>query len=138
MTSMSLVESSPPIGNPIDLVEEIVVANDWAHDRASEEELVVEISGRWCDYRLYFLWQEELSTLHFSCGFDLRVPKRRRAAFCEVLALTNEKLCRGHFDLAAGEATPAFRYAVLRRGIGAASSEQVEDLVDIALTECER
>ena len=31
MTSMSLVESSPPIGNPIDLVEEIVVANDWAH-----------------------------------------------------------------------------------------------------------
>src|SRR4051794_5896770 len=138
MTSVSTVEVHSPVGNPIDLVEEIVLANDWAHDRASEEELVVEISGRWCDYRLYFLWQEELSALHFSCGFDLRVPKRRRAAFYELLALTNEKLWLGHFDLAAGEATPAFRYAVLLRGIGAASSEQVEDLVDIALTECER
>ena len=34
--------------------------------------------------------------------------------------------------------SPAFRYAVLLRGIGAASSEQVEDLVDIAVSECER
>ena len=58
MTSVSIAEPTPFSGNPIDLVEEIVVANDWAHDRASEEELVVEISGRWCDYRLYLVWQE--------------------------------------------------------------------------------
>ena len=138
MTSVSLVESSPHGGNPIDLVEEIVIANDWTHDRASEEELVVEIGGRWCDYRLYFLWQEELSALHFSCGFDMRVPKRRRVALYELLALANEKMWLGHFDLAAGETSPAFRYAVLLRGIGTASAEQVEDLVDIAISECER
>ena len=138
MNSVSLVESTPQGGNPIDLVEEIVIANDWTHDRASEEELVVEIGGRWCDYRLYFLWQEELSALHFSCGFDMRVPKRRRVALYELLALANEKMWLGHFDLAAGETSPAFRYAVLLRGIGTASAEQVEDLVDIALSECER
>ncbi len=51
MTSVSMVEVTSHTGNPIDLVEEIVVANDWAHDRASEEEMIVEISGRWCDYR---------------------------------------------------------------------------------------
>ena len=86
MTSVSVVEPSHFSGNPIDLVEEIVIANDWAHDRASEEELVVEISGRWCDYRMYFLWQEELSALHFSCGFDMKVPKGRRPAVYELLA----------------------------------------------------
>jgi hypothetical protein len=75
MTSVSIVEPTPFSGNPIDLVEEIVIANNWAHDRASEEELVVEISGRWCDYRLYFVWQEELCALHFSCGFDMKVSK---------------------------------------------------------------
>ena len=138
MTSVSLVESSSHSGNPIDLVEEIVVANDWAHDRASEEEMIVEISGRWCDYRMYFLWQEELGALHFSCGFDMKVPKRRRTPLYELLALANERLWLGHFDLAAGETSPAFRYAILLRGIGMASSEQVEDLVDIALSECER
>ena len=138
MTSVSLVEAGTHSGNPIDLVEEIVIANDWAHDRASDEELIVEISGRWCDYRLYFLWQEELTALHFSCGFDMRVPKRRRSALYELLALANEKLWLGHFDLAAGESSPAFRYAILLHGIGMVSSEQVEDLVDIALSECER
>jgi hypothetical protein len=37
MTSVSIVEPTPFSGNPIDLVEEIVIANDWAHDRASDE-----------------------------------------------------------------------------------------------------
>src|SRR5260370_8495052 len=92
MTSVSMVEVTSHTGNPIDLVEEIVVANDWAHDRASEEEMVVEISGRWCDYRMYFLWQEELSALHFSCGFDMKGPKRRPGPLFELLPLANYRL----------------------------------------------
>jgi hypothetical protein len=138
MTSVSIAESTRHAVNPIDLVEEIVVANDWAHDRASDEEMVVEISGRWCDYRLYFVWQEEISAMHFSCGFDMKVPKAQRAPVYELLALANEKLWLGHFDLSAEDNSPAFRHAVLLRGVLAASAEQVEDLVDIALSECER
>src|SRR2546430_11366924 len=107
MTSMSTVEVHSPVGNPIDLVEEIVLANDWAHDRASEEEMVVEISGRWCDYRMYFLWQEELSALHFSCGFDMKVPKRRRCPLYELLALANKRLWLGPFSLGAGWGAPS-------------------------------
>ena len=138
MTSLSFEESRPHHGNPIDLVEEIVIANDWAHDRADDDELVVEISGRWCDYRLYFVWQEEISALLFSCGFDMKVPKGRRAAIYELLSVANEKLWLGHFDISGEDNSPAFRHAVLLRGMPAASTEQVEDLVDIALSECER
>jgi hypothetical protein len=138
MTSVATQEPVAFFGNPIDLVEEIVAANDWAHDRASEEELVVEIAGRWCDYRLYFVWQEELCAMHFSCSFDLKVPKSRRAAAYELLALVNERLWLGHFDLSTDDNSPAFRHAALLRGIGTGSAEQIEDLVDIALSECER
>jgi hypothetical protein len=138
MTSVAASEPAPPVGNPIDLVEEIVLANDWTHDRASDEELIVEITGRWCDYRLYFVWQEEISALHFSCGFDMKVGQGRRAAVYELLALVNEKLWLGHFDLSAEDNSPAFRHAVPLRGVAMASAEQVEDLVDIALSECER
>src|SRR3989449_9082624 len=111
MTSVSMVEVHSHTGNPIDLVEEIVVANDWAHDRASEEEMIVEISGRWCDYRLYFLWQEELSALHFSCGFDMKVPKRRRGPLYELLAVANGRLWRAPFRLVAGGRAPGCRAA---------------------------
>ncbi len=137
MTSM-MVESSVSHGNPIDLVEEIVLANEWAHDRASDEEMVVEVAGRWCEYRMFFVWQQEISAMHFSCGFDMKVPRNRRAAVYELLAVVNEKLWLGHFDITTEDMSPAFRQAVLLRGSLGASVEQIEDLVDIALTECER
>lgn len=138
MTSVAVSEPTPVFGNPIDLVEEIVVANDWTHERASDDELIVEITGRWCDYRLYFLWQEELGALHFSCGFEMKVTPGRRFAVYELLALANEKLWLGHFDLSAEDSSPIFRHAVPLRGVATASAEQVEDLVEIALSECER
>ncbi len=137
MTALSL-ETAAGVANPIDLVEEIVQANEWAHDRASDEEMVVEISGRWCDYRLLFVWQREINALHFTCAFEMKVPKVRRAAVFELLAAVNERLWLGHFDLTIDSQSPAFRQGVLLRGAAGASVEQIEDLVDISVSECER
>ena len=137
MTALSL-ETPASVANPIDLAEEIVQANEWAHDRASDEELVVEIGGRWCDYRLLFVWQREINALHFTCAFEMKVPKVRRGAVFELLAAVNERLWLGHFDLTVDSQSPAFRQGVLLRGATGASVEQIEDLVDIAVSECER
>ena len=137
MTALSL-ETSVGSANPIDLVEEIVQANEWAHDRSTDDEMVVEISGRWCDYRLLFLWQREMNALHYSCTFEMKVPRVRRAAVYELLAAINERLWFGHFDLASDDHSPAFRQGVLLRGAFGASVEQIEDLVEISLSECER
>ncbi len=137
MTALSL-ETTVGSANPIDLVEEIVQANEWMHDRATDDEMVVEISGRWCDYRLLFLWQRELNALHFSCAFEMKVPRVRRAAVFELLAVVNERLWLGHFDLACDDHSPAFRQGVLLRGAYGATVEQIEDLVEISLSECER
>jgi len=46
MTAL-LEVSQEPAANPLDIVEEIVAANEWPFDRTSEDELVVEITGRW-------------------------------------------------------------------------------------------
>ena len=137
MTALSL-ETKAASANPIDLVEEIVQANEWPHDRASDEEMVIEISGRWCDYRLLFVWQREMSALHYSCGFEMKVPRGRRGPIYELLAAVNERLWLGHFDLADGDDSPSFRQGVLLRGVFGASVEQIEDLVDISISECER
>lgn len=138
MTALSSTETMPLGVNPLDLVEEIVLTNEWPHDRSSDEEMVVEITGRWCDYRLLFVWQEEISAMHFSCGFDMKVPKGRRQPVYELLALVNEKMWLGHFDICSDTNLPMFRHAILLRGALGASVEQLEDLVDMALTECER
>jgi hypothetical protein len=136
MTALSIETRTAP-ANPIDLVEEIVQSNSWPHDRASDEELVVEVTGRWCSYRLQFVWERAVNALQFSCAFEMRVPRMRRIAINELLAAVNERLWIGHFDVA-DDQSPSFRQGVLLRGAQGACVEQIEDLVDISLTECER
>src|SRR5690606_3548169 len=125
-------------GNPLDILEELVNANEWRCDRATDGEMVVQIAGRWCDYRLFFVWQQDLSAMYFSCLFDLRAPAEERLAVAELLALVNEKMWLGHFDLCSDELVPMFRHTILLRGATGVSVEQLEDLVDIAVSECER
>ena len=124
--------------NPLDVLEQIASANDWAFDRRSDSEMAAEAPGKWCDYGLYFSWSGEISAMHFTCAFDLKVPEKRRMALYELLALANEKLWIGHFGMDSEDGMPVFRHSVLLRGAPGASSESLEDMVDIAITECER
>ena len=124
--------------NPLDILEQIIAANEWSFERRSDGEMAAEAPGKWCDYGLYFSWSSEISAMHFSCAFDLKVPPEGRAKLFELLALANEKLWIGHFGLESEEGVPVFRHSVLLRGAPGASAESLEDMVDIALTECER
>jgi hypothetical protein len=124
--------------NPLDILEQILGANEWAFDRRSHGEMAAEAPGKWCDYGLYFSWSDEISAMHFSCAFDLKVPAQRRDKLFELLAQANEKLWIGHFGLDSDDGTLVFRHSVLLRGAPSASAESLEDMVDIAITECER
>lgn len=136
--SISLVYEDEPTPNPLDLVEQFVTANDWAFDRRSDEELAVEVPGKWCNYSLYFAWREDMGAMHFTCAFDMKVPDAKKGAIFELLAIVNEKMWLGHFGLWEDEGVPMFRHTALLRGGQGVSPEQVEDLVDIAVSECER
>ena len=124
--------------NPIDTVEQIAAARDWMFDRHSDEEMAMEVPGHWSDYRMFFSWLDDLCALHLACAFEMRVPSYRRADINDLLARINEKLAIGHFDLWADEGLPVFRQSVLLRGARGATLEQLEDMVQIAITECER
>ena len=137
MTVTSVVNESQT-ANPLDMLEEIVSANNWIFDRSSLDELVVEVSGRWAGYRMFFFWHDDVSAMQFSCQFDLPIAEDRLAATWELLALINERLWLGHFDVDSDDSTPIFRHTTLLRGSQGASTEQLEDLMDIALSECER
>jgi hypothetical protein len=124
--------------NPLDVLEQIVTANEWAFERRSDGEMAAEAPGKWCDYGLFFSWSPEISAMHFSCAFDMKVPPEGRHKLFELLAMANEKLWIGHFGLESEEGVPVFRHSVLLRGAPSASAESLEDMVDIAITECER
>jgi hypothetical protein len=138
MTSLAISENFESVANPLDLVEQVIAANEWAFDRRSDSDMAAEAPGKWGDYGLYFCWSHEISVMHFSCAFDLKAPAKRRAALFELLAKANEKLWIGHFGMDQDDGMPIYRHSVLLRGAPSASAESIEDMVDIALTECER
>lgn len=135
MSFLATIEPHLP-HNPLDIIEEIVAANAWLFERNQQDELVVELSGRWCHYRLFFVWQPAISALQFSCQFDMKVPQQRLGAVHELLAVMNGKMWLGHFEISEEDAAPMFRHTLLLRGVRGGAVETLEDLVEIALTEC--
>ncbi len=124
--------------NPLDIVERVVTAHDWVFDRRNDREMAVQVPGRWCDYSLYFAWNKDADAVHFTCAFDIRVSAKSRGAIHELLALVNERMWLGHFGLWEEEGLPMFRHALPLRGAEGPSPEQMEDIVTIAIDECER
>ncbi|MEK9905678.1 MAG: YbjN domain-containing protein [Rhodospirillales bacterium] len=124
--------------HPLDLVEEIFAANDWPFERALADELVAEVAGRWADYSLMFAWREDVNMLQFACACDLRVGVERRSALYEMLALVNDQLPLGHFIVDPSSNLLVFRHASLTRGQAAPTIEQFEDMMELALGECDR
>lgn len=124
--------------NPLDILEQIIAANEWAFERRSDGEMAAEAPGKWCDYGLHFSWSHEISAMAFTCAFDMKVPADKRERLYELLALANDRLWIGHFGIEVEDGVPVFRHSVLLRGSPSASAESLEDMVDIAITECER
>ena len=124
--------------NPIDIVEDLIHSKKWTFSRADDYELVAEIASQWCQYRLYFTWSEEIKAISFTVTFDLKFPHSKIKDAHELLALINEKLWIGHFDITSKNGIPAYRHTVLSLVENEMLLNQIEDLVDIAIFECER
>ncbi len=123
--------------NPIDLVEQLANAHDWAADRASDDELTLIVAGTWTDYHVSLNWREDLEALHLACAFDFRVPENRLTEMYRLVAQINEQLWLGHFDLWTQEGLVMFRHALLLNG-AVATTRQCEAMLRAALEGCER
>ena len=124
--------------NPIDIVDDIIYSKKWNFSRAADHELVAELTSLWCQYRLYFSWSEQIKAINFTITFDLRFPTLKSKQVYELLAIINEKLWIGHFDITSKNGIPAFRHTVFSPYESEILYNQLEDLVDIAVYECEK
>ena len=124
--------------NPVDLVERLASLNDWSFERSGDYEISLSITGRWADYHVSFQWMSEIEALHLACAFDLKVPEGRRAEVLKLLAIVNEQLWVGHFDLWSDEGMVMYRNALLLAGGATASGRQCEALLRSALEAAER
>ena len=124
--------------NPMDVVEDVIYSKKWSFSRSHDYELVAEIASKFCQYRLYFTWSEKIKAISFTITFDLKFPHFKLKEAHELLALINENLWIGHFDITSRNGIPAYRYTLMSCEESEKLFKQLEDLVDIAIYECEK
>ena len=122
----------------LDVVERMAASNNWPFERAGEDEIALHVTGRWTNYQISFTWMGDIEALHLACAFDMKVPDQRLAEVQALVALINEQLWIGHFDVWTQNGVVMFRHALMLAGGVAASDRQCEALFGSALDSCER
>ena len=125
------------IDHPINRIERLASRNAWIFERRSEAEAAVQIPGQWGSWCLYLVLARELDVLHLSCTFDMKIPDDAKERVLELLVLLNERCWIGHFTIWLDEGIPMFRHTLLAPEL-TVTDNTVEDMIDIAVAECER
>ena len=124
--------------NPVDLVEKIAAANDWAFDRSGEDEISISVGGAWCDYNISLSWMEGMEALHLACAFDFKIAEPHKPRVMKLLACINEQMWIGHFDIWQSEGVVMYRHALLLTDGAEAGLGQLEGMLGTAVEACER
>jgi hypothetical protein len=136
---MSLIETTrDQRNNPLDVVESMATGNNWPFERAGEDEIGIVVTGSWTNYQCSFTWMDDIEALHLACAFDMKVPEARLTDVQRLIAMINEQLWIGHFDVWMQNGVIMFRHALVLAGGVAASNRQCETVLGTALDSCER
>ena len=134
----STVHTEQTLAHPIDLVTRFVVRQDWMLCQQDRDAVLAEIPGRWSHYQLAVSWLDSEETLQVVCRIDVCAGSDTLADMAMLAALLNQQLFIGHLALDMKTSELELRHTLALRGAGGATPEQVEDVVDIMLGECEQ
>jgi hypothetical protein len=123
---------------PVEMLAALCEARGWSFDFAAEDEITVEIQGSWANYQLRGIWRQEDHVLQLICLPDIRVPDDKRAPMFEVLAMVNEQMWLGHFDVWSNGMVLLYRHALMLGDEGLLSLGQAQTVVEAAIEECDR
>ena len=124
--------------NPLDKIELVAEMHDWHAERTSDDEINIRITSRWSDLYLCLNWRQDVEGLHLACSFDMKVPPLRREEVARLVTLINEQLYFGHFDIWRQDGELLFRDGLLLAGAAEITDAQVEAIIQMALSSCER
>ena len=124
--------------NPLDRVEQVAHRRDWPLDRSDDDELTLLVSGSFSDLHVALNWREDFETLHLAANFSTKVPPARLDETARLLALINEQLLHGHFDLWRRDGSIVFRNNLVLSGGADINDAQCETLIRLAAETCQR
>ena len=121
---------------PVDMLASLFEARGWSYEFVSEDEITSEVQGSWASYQIRAIWRTEDNVLQLLCLPDIAEDKR--SAVYEALALINEQLWLGHFDVWSNGSVLLYRHGLMLGDEGLLSPAQAQVAVESAIEECDR
>ena len=123
---------------PVEMLASLFEARGWPFEFTSEDEISAEVKGAWATYQVQAVWRAEDRVLQLLCLPDIRINDVKRAAVYEALALINERIWLGHFDVWSNGGVVLYRYGLMLGEEGLLGPGQAQMVVEAALEECDR
>ncbi|MES2698662.1 MAG: YbjN domain-containing protein [Pseudomonadota bacterium] len=123
---------------PVDMLAALFEAHGWSNEFVNDDEVCAEIPGSWTTYQVRAVWRAEDRVLQLLCLPEVRVTDDKLPAARELLALINEQLWLGHFDLWSQGGVLLFRHAMMLGDDGLLSLTMAQNAIDNAIAECDR
>ena len=124
--------------NPLDLIEDIIIEYGWDFERDINNNIHVEVGGKWCDYQLSYGLNEEKCIIYISCVLDIKINEEKIKEVYKLLADINEKLSLGHFEVWMDDGWPIYRCSIPIPDEAKFCKLQLEKMSIITLQECEK
>jgi hypothetical protein len=128
--SIELLRSRTAHVDPLESVEAAAAALSYDVERVDAAELHLSVPGVWRESGLWFTWRSEVSTLQMGAPLDLKAPASRVLEACRLVALVNERLWIGHFDLWSDDLAFIYRNAIVLPESGALDRVQARCLIE--------
>lgn len=123
---------------PVEMLEALFEAHGWPFEFVNDDEICSEIPGSWTTYQLRGIWRREDSVLQLLCLPEVRVPEEKRKTAYELLALVNEQLWLGHFDIWSQGGVLLYRHGLMLGDDGMLSLSVAQMAIESAIAECDR
>ena len=123
---------------PVEMLAAMFEAHGWSYEFVNDDEICGEIQGSWTTYQMRGIWRSEDQVLQLLCLPEVRVPDAKRRAAYELLALVNEQLWLGHFDVWSQGGVLLYRHGLMVGEDGMLSLSVAQMAVETAISECDR
>ena len=124
--------------DPLEVVEHVLNAENLSFDRTEDGDLAFALTGDWKDYELWFAWRPEADCLQLCLSLDMRAPKSRKPAAYELLALINQRIWLGHFEVWTDGGEVVFRHALSVPQGERPTLAQAASMIDAAVEAADR
>jgi hypothetical protein len=123
---------------PVDMLASLFEARGWVYEFAADDEICGQVQGSWATYEVRGIWRNEDRVLQLLCLPDIRIPDDKRKVAFELLAMVNEQLWLGHFDMWSNGGVLLYRHGLMLGDEGLLSPSQAHIAVEAAIEECDR